>query len=376
MIAGLTTSGDPQLPRLGTRSLDDAAIAFLDGWATIADILTFYQERIANEGYLRTAVERRSVLDLARLIGYRMRPGVAASAYLAYTIDSQYSGDAIIPAGTRSTSVPGPGELPRTFETSDDLLARASWNLLQPRVTRPQTLASIATAAGGGRGIYVQGVASNLKANDPVLIEPGDGFYRVASVTPDVVANRTLVGLMDWTAPKEIKPKGLVHVTTVEELAQSEALFRPASVPPANSRQLDRSLLTISANSEPSYRLFDAFMPESSVNLLQAVQNAAVVPDSKIQAYAFRVKASLFANNLPGIPSTTISQGAASTNASSQVITTTYTDPTFNNTAGAFNTLNDSIQTLALDAEYNQIKFGDWIVVDYPAAITANQNPA
>lgn len=374
MIAGLTTSGDPQLPRLGTRSLDDAAIAFLDGWATIADILTFYQERIANEGYLCTAVQRRSVLELARLIGYRMRPGVAASAYLAYTIDSQYSGDAIIPAGTRSTSIPGPGEQQQTFETSDDLRARASWNLLQPRLTRPQTLASIAAAVGGGPRIYVQGVASNLKANDPMLIEPVHAVFRVASVTPDVVANRTLVGLMEWTAPSEVKLTSASQVR-VEDLARSEALFRPASVPPANARQLGRSLQAISANSEPSYRLFDAFMPESSVNLLQAVQNAAVTPGSKIQAYAFRVKASLFANNLPGTAITTISQVKATETAPGrQVITTTYTAPTFDNTAAEFNTTVKAVRTLALDAEYNQIKFGDWIVVDYPAPATTNSN--
>ena len=45
-------------------------IALLDAWATVGDVLTFYQERIANEGYLRTATERRSVLELARLVGY------------------------------------------------------------------------------------------------------------------------------------------------------------------------------------------------------------------------------------------------------------------------------------------------------------------
>ena len=28
---------------------DDFAIALLDAWATVADVLTFYQERIANE---------------------------------------------------------------------------------------------------------------------------------------------------------------------------------------------------------------------------------------------------------------------------------------------------------------------------------------
>ena len=59
------------------RDDDDFSIALLDAWATVADVLTFYQERIANEAYLRTATERLSVLELARLIGYQLRPGVA-----------------------------------------------------------------------------------------------------------------------------------------------------------------------------------------------------------------------------------------------------------------------------------------------------------
>jgi len=63
---------------LKTRDPSDPAIALLDSWALVADVLSFYQERIANEGYLRTALERRSVLELARLIGYQLRPGVAA----------------------------------------------------------------------------------------------------------------------------------------------------------------------------------------------------------------------------------------------------------------------------------------------------------
>src|SRR5262249_14813917 len=71
---------------LTTRSEQDPSIAFLDACATIADVLTFYQERIANEGFLRTATERRSILELARLVGYELRPGVAASAFLAFTV--------------------------------------------------------------------------------------------------------------------------------------------------------------------------------------------------------------------------------------------------------------------------------------------------
>jgi hypothetical protein len=54
------------LESLTTRSTDDPSIALLDAWATVADVLAFYQERIANEGYLRTVTELRSVLEPAR----------------------------------------------------------------------------------------------------------------------------------------------------------------------------------------------------------------------------------------------------------------------------------------------------------------------
>ena len=94
-------AGGYPLRALATREPNDPAIALLDAWATVADVLTFYQERIANEGYLRTATERRSVLELARLVGYRLRPGVAASAFLAFLLDKDCAVE--IPRGTRAT---------------------------------------------------------------------------------------------------------------------------------------------------------------------------------------------------------------------------------------------------------------------------------
>src|SRR5260370_36432626 len=124
------------LQGLARGTTDDPAIAFLDAWATVADVLTFYQERIANEGYLHTATERRSILELARLVGYRLRPGVAASVYLAYTLEKDH--DVTILPGNRAQSVPGPGELPQSFETAEALEARFAWNVLRPRLTRPQ----------------------------------------------------------------------------------------------------------------------------------------------------------------------------------------------------------------------------------------------
>ncbi len=44
-----------ELRDLRTRHSDDYAITILELWAAIGDILTFYQERTANEAFLRTA---------------------------------------------------------------------------------------------------------------------------------------------------------------------------------------------------------------------------------------------------------------------------------------------------------------------------------
>jgi predicted phage baseplate assembly protein len=168
-------AGDGQTPQtfrplqaLTTRDSSDFSIALLDGWATVADLLSFYQERIANEGFLRTATERRSVLELARLAGYKLRPGVASSAYLAYTLDDNQIEPTVIAAGSRAQSLPGPGETPQSFETSEDLAARREWNNLQVRMTRPQDI-TLANALLVDRVVVADSV-NGLRAGDPLML--------------------------------------------------------------------------------------------------------------------------------------------------------------------------------------------------------------
>ncbi len=174
------------LSGLTTRALTDPSIALFDAWATVADVLTFYQERIANEGFLRTATERRSVLELARLVGYTLRPGISASVYLAFTVTAGVDG--IIPAGTRAQSVPGVGQKPQFFETSDDLPAQDVWNDIGARLTRPQII-TLASSPSTGQAIaidqgtdattrdtlYFDGISTNLKTGDALLVVSGDG---------------------------------------------------------------------------------------------------------------------------------------------------------------------------------------------------------
>ena len=177
-------SGKRPLADLSTRSTQDPAIAFLDAWATVADVLTFYQERIANEGFLRTATERRSVLELARAIGYELSPGVAASTYLAFTVDESDStpDTATIKAGTQVQSIPAKeDELPQTFETGEEFQARVAWNKLVPKQTVHHAIVA------GIRELYLKGANLQLEPGDALLIlapeqqatEPGIEFWDI-----------------------------------------------------------------------------------------------------------------------------------------------------------------------------------------------------
>lgn len=175
-----------KLPNLTTRDTDDAAIALLDAWAVVGDVLTFYQERIANEGYLNTASERLSLIQLARAIGYELKPGVSASTYLAFTLENAPDSppSVIIPKGTQVMSVPPEGKSPQTFETREDLLARPYWNALSPRPARPQVI------TGQTQQLYLSGTATQLT--------PGDALVLVDVDHPDEANRRyfrTLTGI-------------------------------------------------------------------------------------------------------------------------------------------------------------------------------------
>lgn len=170
MLARLSSFDYPALAQLKTRDDDDFSIALLDASAVVLDILTFYQERLANESYLRTATQLRSLTELARLIGYAPAPGVAASVYLAFSLQAapglatDPSTPAItIPKGTQVQSVPPQGQSPQTFETSADILAKADWNALPVQTGVPWT-------PPGPNWLYLAGTSTQLNIGGALLI--------------------------------------------------------------------------------------------------------------------------------------------------------------------------------------------------------------
>jgi hypothetical protein len=273
--------GAPRDPRpllaLTTREPRDFAIALLDAWALVADILTFYQERIANEGYLRTAVERRSILELARLIGYRARPAISASVYLAYTMEN--GSRAIVPRGSRSQTLPGPGELPQPFETSADLDARDTWNLLQPRATEPQLITLEQVPALDA--IYFKGVNTKLKIGDALLFVFGTAagkqlLRRVRTIEPQPAADRTRVTLVPppHSSVTPVEPQSNPVVAAVQALAERNLAAQSFGVSPRNAMakevmaRLER-LQTLDAES------LEAALPDMLDELREAQHTAA-----------------------------------------------------------------------------------------------------
>jgi hypothetical protein len=179
--AALSSSAFSPLSLLRSRDDDEFSIGLIDAFACSADVLTFYQERIANESFLRTAVERVSLQEMGKLVGYRLRPGVAAETWLAFALDTPPIPPAnlapepgnfvtgvppslTLESGLKVQSVPGPGEKPQTFELVETLdEARPAWNAIRPW---------LAEAHFPGRDeheAWLAGVANNLKPGDALL---------------------------------------------------------------------------------------------------------------------------------------------------------------------------------------------------------------
>ena len=312
MLARLSSADYPALAGLTTRDPGDPAIAFLDAWALVGDVLTFYQERIANEGYLLTAAERRSILELARLVGYRLRPGVAASVFLAF--DLEQGAEVEIPAGTRAQSLPGPGELPQPFETAEPLLARAAWNALKPRLTRPQVITLIGRMVVANP-IYLEGITTNLKPNDPLLFvfDPNGcqgAFDKVKSIEVDAELNRTRVVLQNalsrrMSNPDLVSGSSRTQGLTVGGLTDLlTPLLKPPSIQPANALRLIRKAeATFAAESDAIPRLLTTFKPRLRDGLYKAWANTTVTGPEDGQRLqrleALRVKAAPFGHNAP-----------------------------------------------------------------------------
>lgn len=136
----------------------DFGIVMLELFAHVADQLSYYQDRIANEAFLKTAAQRISVKYHTDLIDYRMHNGASATTYIFF----EASDLDLIPQGFSITG--GEGVV---FELDEDILINQKFNAMN-------------FYTWGNRGCYLPkgsteavlwGDFSELKKGDPILIK-------------------------------------------------------------------------------------------------------------------------------------------------------------------------------------------------------------
>ena len=308
LIVALTSPDEPPL-LMQTRAPDDPTIALLDAWATVGDVLGFYSDRIADEGYLSTAIQPGSILALASLVGYQPAPSLAAQVHLAYTLAPDSTDGAVqFSPGLLFQSVPGPGQQPQTFESNAKLLARPSWNVL--KVKSGQPVQSTATS------LVVNGTAAKLAPNSVILLESGTTPNPVAveSATVDYTAKVTNVTLQPATVqPVMVHKAKIAAMSTPDQppdnttkaldgVVKAELKVDAAKATPRSAHKHPTPGSVFSAGSDSVPRLLSALQPSIASTLYAALGSTTIGSAPVTGASVMAVAAAPFGAAAPPQP--------------------------------------------------------------------------
>jgi len=245
----------------------DLGLQVLEWWAYLGDVLTFYNERFANESYLGTAGQPGSVADLVALLGYRPAPGLAASGTVAVIRKPARPAEPlVIPAGMPLASQASAGLPSQTFETGPAITFKGPSSL---PVGLPADT-SLAPNPDGSYSLLLAGHVSGVSAGDELLLVPRAfngtaddwGLITVsstASITdPASGATNTLVQFPapTWGPPDAYATRfpapgwGVpgVYGERFEYLFWGYRWFRPAAGPGPNAQVTDYRLLRPAAS--------------------------------------------------------------------------------------------------------------------------------
>ncbi len=159
----------------------DWVSALVDAWAEVGDILSFYQEQLLNDGFLRTARDPASLDMLLGTVGARrggavatpgtaiLDPGCAATAWFILTMHEGRGlpTRALLPAGSAIRHVDVKSQRPVLFETDNALTVRREWNALTGYVPPPPPPRQLPAAV---RGLRLTGTQPGVAAAAHLLM--------------------------------------------------------------------------------------------------------------------------------------------------------------------------------------------------------------
>jgi hypothetical protein len=118
-------------PNLDLASLAELATLLLETNAWIGDVLTYYLNATGREARITTATQRRGLLGLVKLIGFRVPGAVAAQATEQFVFSPAPTGTLTLPAGT--------------IVQTQAVTTPIQYQLLAPLVAGPSTMSATAT---------------------------------------------------------------------------------------------------------------------------------------------------------------------------------------------------------------------------------------
>jgi hypothetical protein len=181
-----------RLPEWTERSEADIGIMLLELFAATADTLSYMQDRVANEAFLATATQRRSVAEHLALIGYEMDEGAAAYTWLHFRVNQTHTLSSLTNTqssapGLRVSNRPLRDDEPViVFETQGRVTLRPEHNVMPVFTWGNQGCCLHRTALSAA----LRGEFSRLQIGDYVLFADGQGHRDVVRLTarPEIIA--------------------------------------------------------------------------------------------------------------------------------------------------------------------------------------------
>lgn len=181
----------------------DFGNVLLELFAHLGDILSYYQDRVANESFLGTARSRRSIIEHLRLIGYELGTAAPAAVTLNLTVPGTVTSTVTVGKGDSFATKSLQDRPSLRFEYTSDIALTIDFKAIKPGADGKRTFTGIPVEEG--RAIHSQliGTSDGRAGQRYALVHPRV-LLRPAGSTPDggrdVVIVSELGGATDlWT---------------------------------------------------------------------------------------------------------------------------------------------------------------------------------
>ena len=194
-----------RLPEWTERSEADIGMMLLELFAATADTLSYMQDRVANEAFLSSATQRRSVAEHLALIGYEMDQGAAAYTWLQFLVSSTFT--LPVDPGFQVSNLPlRDDETLIIFETMQAVTLRPAHNRMELYTwdNRQCCLPRDSLSAA------LKGSYQDLQAGDYLMFDDGQGQRDVVRLTE----KPQIVPVPQFASPPASPPAGMITLVT------------------------------------------------------------------------------------------------------------------------------------------------------------------